>query len=131
MTADAVELRRPETKGQAQRWDAIKRHAHTLGGLCYPCAVAFAYGTQLGYAQVNPPCPACAAVVASWPVCQLNGWRSLNASHDARASWEGLAPDQIHSPPGPSPLSVVPGVPRRGAILSVARESEALGAAAA
>src|SRR5699024_126212 len=66
----------PETLRQAQRWDsAVARYAHA--GLCTPCASQAAWGAQIGYSRVRPPCEECAAAVAEFPGAEhVNGWRS-------------------------------------------------------
>lgn len=66
---------RPETMHEARRWDASNSHYLRLG-LCYVCAAQAAYGHQLGFARVNPPCVVCVGVVAGFPDGAANGWRS-------------------------------------------------------
>jgi len=66
---------KPETTREAQEWDRSNRHYVTLG-LCHVCAAQAAYGHQLGFARVNPPCVVCAGVVAGFPDGAANGWRS-------------------------------------------------------
>lgn len=66
---------RPETSGQADRWGAIKAHYLRLG-LCHKCAAQAAYGSQLGFSNVNPPCAGCAPVVSTFESDRPNGWRS-------------------------------------------------------
>lgn len=68
--------RQPETMHQATRWD---RHAvrYAVAGLCRRCSAQAAWGHQLGFAQVQPPCAACAPAVASFPVAATGAWRKL------------------------------------------------------
>ncbi|GAA2089403.1 hypothetical protein [Aeromicrobium tamlense] len=79
-----MKIHHPETPKQARQWETVKNCAHGAG-LCYPCAAEFAYGVQLGFTAVDPPCPNCTQVMLSWPVGKSNGWRSVRGSaHHAR-----------------------------------------------
>lgn len=51
--------RAPETLRQARRWDetAARYRAH---GLDPSCAAQLAWGHQVGFSQVHPPCDECA-----------------------------------------------------------------------
>lgn len=65
---------RPETLGQARRWDRVK--ARYVGhGLCHSCASQAAWGHQGGFSTVRPPCRTCAVIVASFTVAKVNRWR--------------------------------------------------------
>lgn len=65
----------PETLRQAQRWDELKAH-YLRQGLCSPCVGQAAYGHQLGWRRVSPPCDACFPVVVQFPGKGAGDWRS-------------------------------------------------------
>lgn len=50
---------RPETIRQARTWETVKGH-YQEAGLCEGCAGQAAYGAQLGFAKIKPPCAECA-----------------------------------------------------------------------
>ena len=65
----------PETQRQAQRWDAVKAH-YLRKGLCAVCAAQAAYGHQLGFGRVKPPCDACVPLVTRFPGKGAGDWRT-------------------------------------------------------
>jgi hypothetical protein len=65
---------RPETLGQARTWDS-NANAWEDFGLCRACAGQAAWGAQLGFAEVHPPCPDCAPKIAHLPTLKPNEWR--------------------------------------------------------
>jgi len=69
-------LSQAETLSQARTHDRYAR-AYRDAGLCSGCAYQAAYGHQLGFGVVRPPCEGCAATVASLPSGKANGWRAL------------------------------------------------------
>jgi hypothetical protein len=83
----------PETLRQARRFDAYSMEARRAG-LCRVCAPRYAYGRRDGFSIVHPPCSDCLAVMASWPVAAVNGWRK-GATRRA-----GGAPVPFSAPPG-------------------------------
>jgi hypothetical protein len=52
---------RPETFRQAQTWETVKGH-YEDAGLDGSCAGQAAYGHQMGFRKIKPPCPVCAAI---------------------------------------------------------------------
>lgn len=70
---------RPETLAQAEHWQRRNRE-YVRAGLCLRCAAQAAWGHQLGFTRVHPPCAACAPVVASLPAPAAGGWRKLGRS---------------------------------------------------
>lgn len=52
---------RPETLRQARTWETVKGH-YEDAGLCGGCAGQAAYGHQLGFAKIKPPCAECAYI---------------------------------------------------------------------
>jgi hypothetical protein len=83
----------PETLRQAQRFDAYSLEARRAE-LCQVCAPQYAFGRRDGFSSVRPPCAGCIAVMASWPVAAINGWRK-GASRRA-----GGDPMSFSAPPG-------------------------------
>jgi len=74
----------PETPGQVEVWEQIKRQYVRLG-LCHRCAAQAAYGHQLGFrALTTPPheggepCPECAPVVATFEFDAPGPWRKAS-----------------------------------------------------
>jgi hypothetical protein len=77
----------PETVRQAQAWDSACAW-YGGAGLCGRCASQMAWGHQIGWGRVHPPCDECEATVATFPVPKVNGWRSVpQKSRRNRASW--------------------------------------------
>jgi hypothetical protein len=70
-----------ETLRQAQRWEQVKAH-YQGKGLCGPCAAQAAYGHQIGFTRVNPPCDACFPIVIRFPGQGAGDWRT--DPHDSR-----------------------------------------------
>jgi hypothetical protein len=69
----------PETKRQAQRWDANVK-AYKAKGLCGACAGQAAYGHQLGFDAIAPPCEICRPIVDRSTGERLGkGWRVMVA----------------------------------------------------
>lgn len=80
---------RPETIGQANAWDAIKRR-YLAAGFCHRCAARAAWGHQIGFTKTDPPCEHCAGLT----VPEIAGERA--------ARWSGQPTDQtnptVHPP---------------------------------
>ena len=66
----------PETTGQAEWWMRA-RSWYERAGLCPRCSSQGAWGHQLGFSNVKPPCTPCGLIVAEFPVSALSGWRQL------------------------------------------------------
>ena len=49
---------RPETLNQAEIFDAVVA-AYMAAGWCPICSAQAAFGRQIGFRQVQPPCPSC------------------------------------------------------------------------
>lgn len=56
------------------------RSRYEAHGLCADCAKRAAWGHAGDFANVRPPCQACAPKVSTFAVAQVNGWRSLLAA---------------------------------------------------
>jgi len=69
-----IKLRKPETHGEARAHDRYTREAQKQG-TCIACSAQYAYGRQLGFANINSPCKRCLPIVQTWPIVALNGWR--------------------------------------------------------
>lgn len=65
----------PETLRQARRWDEVKAD-YLRQGLCGPCAAQAAYGHQLGWHRISPPCDVCFPIVVRFPGKGTGDWRS-------------------------------------------------------
>jgi hypothetical protein len=75
----------PETMSQARTWQ-IHNNRYVDLGLCYPCAAQAAYGHQLGFSRIHPPCEVCAPIVAGFEFPAVAPWRkTLQARHAIRA----------------------------------------------
>jgi hypothetical protein len=72
----AVKAKRelPESPSQAKEFDRRKR-AYRDAGLCHACAAQAAFGHQMGFLQVHPPCASCVPVVTGFPYPAENSWR--------------------------------------------------------
>lgn len=66
---------KPETHQQAAEWDR-RNNGYIRLGLCYRCASQAAWGHQLGFSVVHPPCEGCQPLVATFPEEKSNGWRT-------------------------------------------------------
>lgn len=66
----------PETPMQAQWWMRT-RSWYERAGVCPRCSSQGAWGHQLGFSNVKPPCTPCGLIVAEFPVPTLNDWRQL------------------------------------------------------
>ena len=75
VTATA-KMKRPETLSQARTWQR-QRDRYGAEGLCGMCAAQAAYGHQLGFTHIEPPCSACSPMVARFSTAKPNGWRAL------------------------------------------------------
>ena len=99
--------RKPETLGQAQNWDRIKKTYLALG-LCDRCAAQAAWGHQCGFSLVEPPCLECAPLVAALPQAATkgSGWRRVTGNASSGGAVATL--NVYHTPPGspstPDPL---------------------------
>jgi hypothetical protein len=75
-----------ESLDQAEEHHTIIGHAER-SGLCLRCAVQFANGTQLGFANAEKPCDGCAMVILDWPSTRPNGWRTIPGTVSRAAAW--------------------------------------------
>lgn len=66
----------PETMRQAKRWETTKNR-YLAAGLCVTCASQAAYGHQLGFARIHPPCDKCMSAMVSFPIQATTVWRRL------------------------------------------------------
>lgn len=78
---------RPETLGEAASWQRLKTNYELLG-LCHACAAQAAYGHQLGFTQINPPCAECLPLVRNLPRPGPAGspWRRMGAARNVARS---------------------------------------------
>jgi hypothetical protein len=76
---------RPETNRQARTYQATKLHYQRLG-LCRFCAAQAAWGHQIGFSKVKPPCHECQPLVDTFPVAVPGRWRSNSPRRGARFS---------------------------------------------
>jgi len=65
-----------ETPRQARRWQQVYGW-YDRAGLCPRCCAQGAWGHQLGFSNVKPPCNPCAVIVAEFPAKVSNGWCQL------------------------------------------------------
>lgn len=83
----------PETLAQARRWD--RAHAWYLrAGLCGRCASQMAWGHQIGWGRVHPPCESCLLIIGTFPLIQVNGWRSVPKQGRTAREWRIGAPSE-------------------------------------
>lgn len=66
----------PETLSQAEWWQRVYGW-YDRAGLCPRCCAQGAWGHQLGFSNVKPPCNPCAVIVAEFPAKVSNGWCQL------------------------------------------------------
>lgn len=66
----------PETPMQAQWWTRSYGW-YDRAGLCPRCSSQGAWGHQLGFSNVKPPCRPCGVIVAEFPTSAVNGWNQL------------------------------------------------------
>lgn len=78
MAVKRITTDRPETFRQAQTWETVKGH-YEDAGLDGGCAGQAAYGHQMGFRKVQPPCRTCAVLVLPE--------RLLNRHGDRGARW--------------------------------------------
>lgn len=83
-------VERGETLEQAQEWQR-SLYRYEQAGLCHVCAAQAAYGHQIGFSQVHPPCPECVPLVAAFPTVAVLPWRKMtrkdhSAARAARAA---------------------------------------------
>jgi hypothetical protein len=71
---------RPETVRQARTWETVKGH-YEDAGLDGGCAGQAAYGHQLGFAKVNPPCDHCSYIVLPRTLIARHGIRGQQWLH--------------------------------------------------
>ncbi|SKB44229.1 hypothetical protein SAMN05660473_00722 [Arthrobacter sp. 49Tsu3.1M3] len=76
---------RPETLWQARTFKTMKRHYERLG-LCRVCAAQAAWGHQLGFSRINPPCHDCQPIIDTFPVDKPGLWRSRSPRRGAKFS---------------------------------------------
>ena len=67
---------RPETPRQAEKWQRVYGW-YDRAGLCPRCSAQGAWGHQLGFTNVKPPCNPCAVIVAEFPIETVGSWRQL------------------------------------------------------
>lgn len=65
-----------ETPRQAEKWSRVKSWYYRAG-LCPRCSSQGAWGHQLGFSNVKPPCLPCSRIVSKYPILTVNGWRRL------------------------------------------------------
>jgi hypothetical protein len=65
---------RPETTAQAVYWETIKNR-YLAAGLCYSCAVQVAYGHQMSFLRIKPPCDSCRGVAVPELIVSRHGGR--------------------------------------------------------
>ena len=70
----------PETRSEARGWTNRKTD-YLTAGLCHACAAQAAYGHQLGFSHLRPPCAGCQPKVDEFDVPEVNGWRTLRAAN--------------------------------------------------
>lgn len=80
----------PETQAEADHWQR-RNNRYVRLGLCYPCAAQCAYGHQLGFSRIHPPCEACQPIVDTFPYPAVGPWRKVldpgdAKRHDAKAA---------------------------------------------
>ena len=75
-------LNQPETLAQARRFQSWCGR-YRAAGLCNMCAAQAAYGHAHGWRVIEPPCPRCLPVLATFPrsVRGSVAWRSLDPTH--------------------------------------------------
>ena len=88
---------KPETIRQAETWERTK-NAYRTRGICWSCSAQAAYGHQLGFLRVVPPCNLCAQAIALLPKIEANGWRSQSVS--SSATWRTARPSASTTAPG-------------------------------
>lgn len=76
----------PETMGQARLWDATSAW-YLKAGLCGRCASQMAWGHQIGWSRVHPPCEECRPFIDTFPLGQVNGWRSVPKQDRTAQEW--------------------------------------------
>lgn len=117
-------VERAESLREAIEWDTTKNQYLRLG-LCYRCAVAAAYGHQLGFARVVQPCRLCVTVVAAFPMAAANGWRkvpralrrsaaaaALSTPQTAGRTWSGSEAHGVVTGPASGPTRALRGATR-------------------
>ena len=90
----------PETREAARGWGNRKTN-YLNAGLCHACAAQAAYGHQLGFSHVRPPCGACQPLVDAFDVPAVNGWRTLRAAFKRGAPFK-TAPVTVLRPEIPA-----------------------------
>lgn len=65
-----------ETPRQAEKWQRVYRW-YDRAGLCPRCSAQGAWGHQLGFSNVKPPCLPCSVIVVEFPSPATNGWNQL------------------------------------------------------
>lgn len=89
----------PETEQQAETFRKVLVQARRFG-FCIKCAAQLGWGHQNGFANVHPPCVACAPLVAELPKERLQGWRTVIGHADRWGPWDVARGSQpIHVPP--------------------------------
>jgi hypothetical protein len=84
---------RPETLRQARTWETVKGH-YEAAGLCEGCAGQAAYGAQLGFAKINPPCDHCSYVVLPLELIARHGIRGQQWLHGHFTKRAGDVPNE-------------------------------------
>ncbi len=96
----------PETAAQAAEWDR-KKGQYIRAGLCHQCAAQAAWGHQLGFQRVHPPCQRCVRVVVVLPQPGVNGWRKLPRGRlRSDLTWSST---RVDSRPTPQPTTASDG----------------------
>jgi hypothetical protein len=81
----------PESATQAATWQTTTTRYIALG-LCPRCAAQAAYGHQLGFSRVEPPCADCLSVVEGFDMEKPNGWRKASRERLRNALTGALSP---------------------------------------
>jgi hypothetical protein len=71
---------RPESLRQAEIWTTVKNH-YLAAGLCDGCAGQAAYGAQLGFRRIKPPCDHCSYIVLPLELVARHGVRGQRWLH--------------------------------------------------
>jgi len=78
LTGSGPKAERPdsESMSQAQTWDKT-RALYSRDGLCDACASQAAWGHQIGFKRIKPPCADCAQIAETFPVAKSACWRGF------------------------------------------------------
>jgi hypothetical protein len=88
-----VSHRLPESLDQARHFDR-KVVRYLTAGICRTCSAQAAWGHQLGFSLIQPPCADCRDAVAALPTPSVGGWRKLTRNRASGAENAQPAPWQ-------------------------------------